>query len=351
MRRPGYGWTPEMLVLQADEGGGGGSGGADDSGSGSDNSDGGGTGSGSDMSGESSRAGSEGGGTVATSSAFNDADLDANASLTKFVSNGQVNTAELGRSYVELERHMGQKGLVLPNDNSSLREIRDAMTKMGCPESAEGYGEPEGFTWPDGMVRNDPFYEKMKAACHQYGMPKHVWDQLYPKMVALQQEEHQAGMQVMLDAGIEGTENLKAQWGDAFNGKKQGAELAMQHVFGAEYNNIIGQVLADGTLLGANHKMVDAFSRLHEQMGDGTLVNGFAPRETLTPDEAQSALDELMGDEDFQKAWNDRAHSRHDWAVARRATLVAMTLAAEGGSTEMGVSQGLDVSGGHLVRG
>jgi hypothetical protein len=66
-------------------------------------------------------------------------------------------------------------------------------------------------------------------------------------------------------------------------------------------------------------KFVD---NLNTQMGDHTYESGAADTSgVMTPEQAQNAMGELLGNKEFNEAWMDRNHPGHKAAVAKKSEL------------------------------
>lgn len=249
----------------------------------------------------------------------------------------------LGRSYLELEKKIGQKGLVLPGPDASPQEVRAAFTALGCPEQGpEGYTMPQVQT-PDGFQIDNEFVEQLRSAAWNRGIPDATWQGIYSDYLQADAARQQAYAQQVQAQQTELQEKLTQMWGTAKAEKLERAKAAALAIWGDGAAEVQFQDLGDGTPLGNNPKALEILAQLGELMEEHDLTTGLPPRVGKSADEAKTELSRLSADAEFQRALHTATDPGHADARQRWETLNRQ--AYPGGQTgERGVLVGRGVA-------
>ena len=330
---------------QAGDAGAGGGGGADQSGI-----------PGAGVPGDQAGAGTPGDATSGWAAGLSDADLSANPSLKSSFGHSKDlpdYARNVSRSYLELQKKIGMKGVVAPGKDASLHEVRSFFTEQGCPETPEGYKEPEGFKWDENMPRDEAFEGELKNLLHQVGIEDWRWNKLYPGFVEIQKVQMGRLEKILDDQQSVSMGELKKAWGASYDTNLQNSQIAMEAVFGEDYEQMRQTRTSNGSPFGDNVIFLKGFAKLHEMMGEPNLAAGdFKRRSTFTPNEAKNELNKLMADDSFKKAWTTRDHPEHKEAVQRIDDLhAAMSPEDADKPVGTGVNVGGALTGGAMSRG
>jgi hypothetical protein len=175
----------------------------------------------------------------------------------------------LAKSYVHAQRMIGADKIALPGKHATPDEWRNVYTKLGAPESADGYD----FTKIEGL--NDTVANSLRQKAYEAGLTVNQANQL-----ATAEEARQAGI-----------EELQKEYGKAFDQRLELAQTAARTFLGG--TELFDSIeLADGRLLGDVPEIVKMFASLGEQIGEDKLV-GEPTELVMTPEEAQRQIDEL----------------------------------------------------------
>ena len=174
--------------------------------------------------------------------------------------------------------------IVMPKDENDTEGLAAFRTKMGVPDSADGYELPV----PDGD--SEDFSKVASAWFHEAGVPKAAaasiaekWNAHFNEMVTAQQEEAKLASEQQLNA-------LKGEWGDAFGKNSEFGRRGFQAYgskAGLDENDLKGLESTIGTA-----KMLKLFHSLGESMAESGFVEGEHKTFSMTPEEAQTRLDE-----------------------------------------------------------
>jgi len=344
---------PFLLTATDGEGGDGGQAGAAGTGEGGgDDKGGGGDGS---LPGGTPGAGASDQQASGWAAGLSDADLSANPSLNSSFGHSKdlpEYARNVSRSYLELQKKIGAKGIVAPGKDATQQELRSFFTEQGCPETPEGYKDPEGLVFPEGMPRDLAFEADLKGLLHQVGVPSWKFEKLMPGFIKIQENQMIRMTGEMNQYNETAIGELRAQWGSAYDAKLQGSEQAMYRVFGESYDLMRNLPMADGNPMGSHPIFLQAFANLNDMMGEPGLAGGdFQQRTTRTPNEAKAELNKIMAEPEFKKAWTTRDHPEHDLAVKRVDDLYA-SIAGDAGkqASGTGAESGMALTGGASSR-
>jgi len=217
----------------------------------------------------------------------------------------------LAKSYVHAQQMIGADKVVLPSKSATEDEWAEFYTKIGRPESPEGY-ELEVQGLPEGAEPNQEMLDWFKQTAHQAGMtPQQAQHMLqaYNEMTA-----NEYGMtQQQAEARVAEVETeLKREYGEAFDDK-----LTVANGVLAEFSSpdLAEVQLADGTLLGDNPEVIRLLANvgtyIQDRVGEDSL-EGVRTSGAMTPDDAMQKVRELTAP---NTPYWDQRHPEHDWYV------------------------------------
>jgi len=238
-----------------------------------------------------------------------DTDLKTNPTITKFKS-----PAELGKSYVELQKAFGKDKVVVPTDKSTPEEWAAFYNKTGRPEKAEQYETPSIEGLPEELQVSADELKIMKDKAHELGINKKQFAEWY----AFQQEmkmnkfTQSAGNETK---AVKATETaLRKELGAAYESKIDHVnKLLTQHFKDPAAIKLINQHL--GRNLGFIKGMLSLTGGMKE---DG--LNGKGNFAALSPEQAKLEYEKVTA----SKEYNDDAAPGHQGAVDRATDLLVM---------------------------
>lgn len=227
---------------------------------------------------------------------------------------------EVARSYFELEKKVGAKGVVIPKDDAPTDEFDRFYNELGRPESADKYDVGD-WKPPEGLPWNADAQKEMSAELHKLGLSN--------KQHAGALEAYGRTQHKFLSGATEETEKqrkadwdtLDREWGDAKDAKMDNAKLAARTFFDTA---VLDQIEAKTGTAG----LMRAMEKIGSALGEEGLLDGDSENFTMSPAEATAEIAKLEGDTDFQAAFLDKQNPENEAAVRRMQRLQKM---AKGG--------------------
>lgn len=241
-------------------------------------------------------------------------DLKNNPSITKFKDAG-----DLAKSYVELQKMIGKEKIVVPTDKSTPEEWNAFYEKIGRPQDITGYETPE-LEIPEEIKMRPETLEVFKAKAHELGLNKKQFTELFALQAEMNQKAYNQQLEEIQKLKETTETELRKEWGAAYDKKVDNAQKVINTFFKDK-----GLHKAFGVL--ANDKgFVSAMSDIAERLGEDVIAG--KARTTMTPAEARSELNAMMGDSN-SPLFNE-LHPEHDAAVERSTELQKLIEAANG---------------------
>lgn len=217
-------------------------------------------------------------------------------------------------SYHNLEKLLGAdkagRTVELLGDDATPEQTNAFYGRLGRPDEPAGYGlaAPEG---EDGS-----FAEWASNTFHEAGLTNKQSAFLAEKWQGYVGDRVQSTADAEAISAADATAELQKEWGAAYDLKIAGIDVAANKL-GFTEDQLSG--LRDSMGPVEALKFVD---NLNTQMGDHTYESGAADTSgVMTPEQAQNAMSELLGNKEFNEAWMDRNHPGHKAAVAKKSDL------------------------------
>jgi hypothetical protein len=229
---------------------------------------------------------------------------------------GEVNVANLLKSYVDTKKSFGNK-IAIPSEHATDDEWADFYEKVaGHPKEIDKYE----VTRPEESKISPEFFESIKAKLHASKVPAAQANEFFKSL-----EEESVKFQSDMDAGMkkkmdEEVQGLKKEWGAAFD---QNAKAASSVVI--EYGDDEFKQYAKDSGLTSDVKftkfLLSISNELNSEAPDrGTKGNNNAG--FLTPGDAVVKINEMRGD--AKHPFNDKNHPSHNDAVEEMKKLYEM---------------------------
>ena len=221
-------------------------------------------------------------------------------------------------SYHNLEKLMGAdkagRTVTLLGDDATPEQRDEFYTKLGRPENASDYSValPEGTT-------DDKRLVMMRNKAHELGISDAQFNGLAEADAAYMADLVQTTTDTAALSVAEATDQLKKEWGAAFDLKVAGIDVAA-HKLGFTTDELNGLREAMGPVNAM--KFVDG---LNTKMGDHNYDSGeTALTNHKTPEQAKIELSELSMNKEFMDAWLDKQHPGHVAAIEKKAALARL---------------------------
>ena len=229
--------------------------------------------------------------------------------ITKF--DGAENPIHsLVNGFIGAERAMGADKVVLPGKDATDEVKREFFTRLGCPETAEGYKPPTENISSHFDVE---LFNRLREPAHRLG----VSDQQMAGLARALDAEQVGRLEQMEQHGTQQGEKweqeLRVMYGDAFEQNTELARSVATHFGGDEFIKLLDQ-----TGLGDHPLVVDTMHKIARTMSEDEIVGGGGGQSFInTPEQAEAELAALKQDKDHMEAYGDAQHVAHAEAVAR----------------------------------
>ena len=219
-------------------------------------------------------------------------DLQLDADILNDPSLKAINDVQsLTKSYVHAQKRIGQKGTIIPTENSTSEEWDTFHQKMGVPLKAEEYNEAMKFTSrEEGGQFDDGFNQQFAAKAHelrvQPSQAKEMYDFFNDQAKSTAEnfmETTQAGQQEKLN------ELMDTYGEDAYNANLTKAMKYVNEELGEE---TLAYLKESG--LGKDAKIVDILMKSANKFyGEEKIPQGETPS-SLSKDQAQKEINDAM---------------------------------------------------------
>ncbi len=223
----------------------------------------------------------------------------------------------LTKSYIAAQKMVGKDKIAIPDEHATDDDIRAVYTKLGLPDKAEEYD----FKY-DKEAFGDDEIKDIKGMLHKAGVTntqagkilEGYHELLHGNIVQVEEAAEQDRNQAL--------EQLKTEWGGAYNQKLQGAQSLIQEICTEDEVKYL-----DESGLGNDPRLVKLFSDVHDKFMAEDQVKGRGDEShRRTPNEAQDQIDAMFGDRD--NAFHKADHPNHAKAVQKMEQLFKETTAA-----------------------
>lgn len=215
------------------------------------------------------------------------------------------------KSYSNLEGMMGKKFDELTNE-----ELKGVYTKLGAPESPDGY-EFEEVQLPEGI--EDNMTEWFSAKAHELGLSKGAAQKLRSEFIAKQSEELGMASLAAQTRATDELAQLKREFGSAFDERASLAATALNEFGGDDVKEVINQYG-----LNNNPALVKMFAEIGKLTSEGNMSSDKSATPSkfgVTPAEASAKIAEKFADKAFMERFRSQTHPQHNDAVRELETL------------------------------
>jgi hypothetical protein len=223
------------------------------------------------------------------------------------------NIPELAKSFVHAQKMIGKDKIIIPDKFATPEDWnKQVWSKLGLPDAADKYE----FKAPEGT---DPgFLGKFKDFAIKSGILPNQAEALFgfysgytKEVIEAQDSENKQ----MFESAVA---DLKKEFGVAYEKK-----LGVASNFFNTVADDATKKLFQETGLGNNPVVIKMFAKIAAMNGEDKFVNTQEKGNLgLTPAEAQTKINEIMGNKDHP--YFNKAHPSHTNAVAEMAKLFAM---------------------------
>lgn len=224
-------------------------------------------------------------------------DLRGNASVTKFAKDGKVDVSNSLKSYIELEKRLGNS-IRIPGAEATAEE-KDAFRKqLGVPGAPADYGIQAGS---DNEIDKSMVDGFLKTA-HDAGLTKGQAEVLYGWWGEFsEQVQAKSGEKVK-----EIETKLKNQYGDDFDRVTRDAKKTF-YQFGSE---TLKARIDAGDPIGNDMDLIETFIAVSKGMSEGRFVQGDLILNTAS--NIQARIDQIVSDPAYMDPSNPKHRALHE---------------------------------------
>ena len=216
------------------------------------------------------------------------------------------------KSYLHSQKLVGLDKIPVPNKHATDEDWKAVFSKLGSPETAEGYkySLPEGHAVPEDTLKS--FSEeavKLGLLPNQADGIMKYYNDIVNQGVNDQTIKSEEARKVS-------EQDLRKEFGSTYENKITGAKNLATATLGADFLNTT--MLSDGSKLGDNPHVVKAFAQLSEKLSEDDIVKGDTPS-YLSTNEINKQIASLQQP---GSAYWDKKHPGHTLAVEEVSALI-----------------------------
>ena len=205
----------------------------------------------------------------------------------------------LAKSYVNLVKKMGvpsEQLLRLPSEDGEGWD--DVYNALGRPENSEGYQfsqeHPEGY---------DQY-------AHELGLNQHQADAILNSYHDLMASEEEADAEEYDQSRVDNLQMLQQDWKHSYQENADLANRAFMQFATPELVDLVNE-----TGIGSDPEMVKFLYRIGSFLAEDNVLATHPSQGGLSPDQAQTRIDELLTDEGFKGKYFNAYAPGHQEAV------------------------------------
>jgi hypothetical protein len=218
-----------------------------------------------------------------------DADLRGDPTLVRFKS-----PADLAKSYLEARKQIGKQGIQPPGPDATPEQRAAFYKALGRPDDPTGYDFGD-FAPPEGVDWKPEAQAAIVQVMHEAGVSNEQAKALlgkYADLVGGAVKEQTQRMEAMMP---QAERALQERWGAAYPKNVELAATAAEQVFGEQWEGYASAIGPSGVPLGSDPAFLSLLADYGQAQAEHGKLKGATPRQyAMTPEEAQSKLDELV---------------------------------------------------------
>lgn len=234
-------------------------------------------------------------------------------SLTKF-DKAENPFQALVNGFIGAERAIGADKVVLPGKEATEEEQRQFYTRIGCPESIDGYAPPTENISPqfDADLFND-----MREDAHRMGLTPQQFAGVARAFDARQTAHAERLTTDRANRDEKWDAEIRQKYGDAYDQNTTLARSVVSEFGGDEMFDLL-----ESAGLSNHPLVVDFCAKVGRTMAEDEILGGGGAQTFVnTPDSARSEWQALTLDKEFVKALQDNNDPGHKAAVEKQTKL------------------------------
>ncbi len=216
----------------------------------------------------------------------------------------------LAKSYLELEKKIGLKGVAIPGKDAKAEDYVAVMDQLGRPKEATGYTLPD-IKLPEGLPKSEAMEGAFKDMSHKMGLLPFQVEGLYKWYSEATAADYTNLVNERTEARTNAETALRTAWGKAYDANAALAGKVWQANADDDF-----KAFMDETGLGNDPRFMKFMVTMSKKFGEDTLGGGDGTG-TKTPDEAIREINRIKTDKAhplyapyFDKQHPDSEHAR-----------------------------------------
>ena len=211
----------------------------------------------------------------------------------------------VAKSYVHAQRKIGQKGVLLPNENSTQEEWDTFYQKTGVPLEEQDYISKVEFAAEGEQLLGQTFNEGFIKKAHELRIRPDQATQMYQFFSESAKSSSENFSSQIEEQRQEGLNQLRDSLGeDAYNVQLTKASQLIKEELGDEFSGYLQE-----TGLGKDPKVVGAFMKLATKFYKEDPIPTGQSRSGMTKDEMQAEINNALGN--FDDPYHKPNHPDH----------------------------------------
>jgi len=237
-----------------------------------------------------------------------EADLKNSPLVQKFEDTPQ-GLNEAIKSHASLEQLLGHEKVPIPKGPEDVEGWNRFSKAMGIPDKAEGYGLPDAQL-PDSMKGMTIDKNQFAEIAHAHKLTPSQVKGLWETYVKLNIDNYNKAMETHQNTLNDTVNRLKSEWGDTYDNNVELGQMVINR-FSAdqETNDWLTSVFT------SDPRGVKFLAKIGEQFAENKIGEFSMKRFSLSPEQAQSEIDEITRDPKHPYNNPDAPQAEHQRAV------------------------------------
>ena len=232
----------------------------------------------------------------------------------------------LAKSYLHAQKLVGMdrsKLLTVPGDDAPPEAWNEFYDKAGRPADPKDYTLPvDKVEWNDVVTRDENMEQWFAKTAHEAGLTPRQAEKLFTSYVDQLKASGETTVQQMRQAYDQGVNDLKTEWGSAFEQKVAAADAVIDKLGVPGFRALLDVQVPGFGPLGDHPALVKALNTVATIMGEDAVTDRSKGSSTAyAPAEAKAEIARKMGDKVFMEAYLQGDHPNHKFAVDEMARL------------------------------
>jgi len=216
----------------------------------------------------------------------------------------------LAKSYLELEKKIGLKGIPVPGKDAKADDYVAVMDQLGRPKAPADYKLPD-VKLPEGLPKSDVMEGAFKDMSHKMGLLPFQVEGLYKWYAEANAAEYTNLVNERNEAKNAAETALRTAWGKAYDANAALAGKVWEANADPEF-----KAFMDETGLGNDPRFMKFMVTMAKKFGEDSIGGGDGIG-TKTPDEALKEINRIRHDKahPLNAAYFNSQHPDHDHAI------------------------------------